>query len=138
MNRYLPRRNDQKVTYKSSNAKVATVDKNGKVTAKKSGKATITVTTNDGKKTAKCIVLVSDMTISSSNITKARSGLKWIVTPKLTNAVIKSVTSSNKKVATVTYGKSSFTIKLTNKAGNATIKVTTNTGITKTIRISMK
>ena len=46
------------VTWKSSNKKVATVNKKGKVTAKKKGKATITVTTKDGKKTAKCIVKV--------------------------------------------------------------------------------
>jgi uncharacterized protein YjdB len=49
---------DKKVKFKSSNKKVATVDKNGKVKAKKKGTAIITVTTNDGKKTAKCKVVV--------------------------------------------------------------------------------
>ncbi|MBE5845806.1 MAG: hypothetical protein E7302_16900 [Butyrivibrio sp.] len=49
---------DKTVTYKSSDKKVATVDKNGKVKAKKKGKCTITVTTKDGKKTAKCVVTV--------------------------------------------------------------------------------
>ena len=46
------------VTWKSSDKKIATVDKNGKVKGKKKGKVTITVTTKDGKKTAKCTVNV--------------------------------------------------------------------------------
>lgn len=46
------------VTFKSSNKKVATVDSTGKVTAKKKGTATITVTTKDGKFTATCKIKV--------------------------------------------------------------------------------
>ena len=41
-----------KVTYSSSDTKVATVDDNGKITAVANGTATITVTTEDGNKTA--------------------------------------------------------------------------------------
>ena len=44
--------------YASSNTAAATVDKNGKVTAKKTGTAKITVTTKDGRKTATCTVTV--------------------------------------------------------------------------------
>lgn len=47
------------VTYKSSNPKVATVSDSGIVTAVANGSATITVTTNDGGKTATCTVTVS-------------------------------------------------------------------------------
>ncbi len=43
---------DKKVTYKSSNEKIATVDANGKVTAIAEGSADITATTADGKYTA--------------------------------------------------------------------------------------
>ncbi len=46
------------VTFKSSNKKVAIVDSTGKVTAKKKGTATITVTTKDGKFTATCKIKV--------------------------------------------------------------------------------
>ena len=47
----------EKITYSSSNKKVATVDKKGKITAKKKGKSTITVKTSNGKK-ATCKVTV--------------------------------------------------------------------------------
>ena len=47
-----------KVTYKSSDTKVATVDANGKITAVANGTATITVTTEDGAKTATVKVIV--------------------------------------------------------------------------------
>ena len=48
------------VTYTTSNADIATVDNNGKVTAVAVGEVTITVTTADGAKTATCTVTVYD------------------------------------------------------------------------------
>lgn len=48
---------DKTVTWSTSDASVATVE-NGKVSAMKFGKATITVTTTDGNKTATCSVTV--------------------------------------------------------------------------------
>ena len=48
------------VTWSSSNSNVASVDAQGKVTAKKTGNATITVTTKDGNKTASCNVTVKE------------------------------------------------------------------------------
>ena len=50
---------NQAVTWSSNNTAVASVDQNGKVTAVAAGTATITVTTQDGNKTATCIVTVS-------------------------------------------------------------------------------
>lgn len=47
------------VTWTSSDTKVATVDKDGKVTAVAAGEATITVTTKDGEFTASCKVTVT-------------------------------------------------------------------------------
>ena len=46
----------QKITYTSSNKKIATVNSKGKITARKKGKCTITV--KCGNKTKKCIVTV--------------------------------------------------------------------------------
>ncbi len=51
-----------KVTWKSSDNTVATVTSEGKVKGIAAGTATITVTTEDGNKTAKCVVTVSDST----------------------------------------------------------------------------
>lgn len=50
--------NMKAVTFTSTNKKIATVNSKGKVTAKKAGKATIIVTTKDGKKRAKCTLKV--------------------------------------------------------------------------------
>lgn len=50
---------NKKVTYASSNPKVVTVDENGKITAVANGNATITVTTEDGAKTATVKVMVA-------------------------------------------------------------------------------
>ena len=58
------------VTWSSDNANVATVD-NGKVTAVGAGKTTITVTTEDGGKTATCTVTVTDKTYAISADTTA-------------------------------------------------------------------
>ena len=55
---------NQKVTWKSSDPSVATVDSNGTVTAVAPGTAIITVTTVDGGKTATCTVTVGNDKIS--------------------------------------------------------------------------
>ncbi|WP_183192950.1 immunoglobulin-like domain-containing protein [Brevibacillus nitrificans] len=49
---------NQAVSWSSSNPSVAEVETNGRITAKKAGTATITVTTYDGSKTASSIVTV--------------------------------------------------------------------------------
>ena len=59
---------NQKVTWKSSDAAIATVDAAGKVTGVKAGEATITVTTDDGGKTATCKVTVSDKEVKVTGV----------------------------------------------------------------------
>ena len=49
---------NKKVTWTSSNPKIAAVDSKGKVTAKSAGTATITIKSADGGKTATCTVTV--------------------------------------------------------------------------------
>ena len=50
---------NQNVTWSSSNSNIATVDSSGLVTAVLQGSANITVTTNNGNKTATCTIAVS-------------------------------------------------------------------------------
>ena len=63
----LPENADIKgVKYSTSSNAVATVSKTGLITAKKAGTATITVTTNNGGKTATCVVTVTAPTAIAS------------------------------------------------------------------------
>lgn len=65
---------NKKVTWKSSNASVATVDANGKVAALKAGRTTITVITEDGGKEAVCKVTVQ----SSVSVKGGRTVLAYL------------------------------------------------------------
>ena len=125
---------NKNVTWKSSDAAIATVDASGKVTGVKAGEATITVTTEDGGKTATCKVTVSDKEIDVTGVTLnktvlsletgASETLTATVTPE--DATNKNVTwkSSDESVATV-----DASGKVTGvKAGEATITVTTEDG----------
>ena len=98
---------------KTSSKKVATITSKGKVTAKKAGKATITLKGKDGK-SYKCTVTVKNPTI---NAKKKTLKVGKTFTLKLTGTTIKSASSSNKKVATVT-SKGKVTAK---SKGTATI-----------------
>ena len=122
---------NKKVTWSSSNSSVATVDDNGKVTAVMVGTATITVTTEDGGKTATCevsvVIPVSGVSLNKSSLELNEGETETLyatITPS--NATNKGVTwkSSNTSVATVnTDGKVTAV-----KAGTATITVTTKNG----------
>jgi len=57
------------VTWKSSDASIATVDNTGKITAVSAGTATITVTTIDGSKTATCIYKINNSIDNNTIIT---------------------------------------------------------------------
>ena len=59
---------NKKVTWKSDKADIASVDGNGKVTALKAGVATVTVTTEDGGKTAACKVNVKSRYVSVAGV----------------------------------------------------------------------
>ena len=106
---------NQSVTWSSSNSNIATVSSNGLVTAKAAGTAVITVTTQDGKKTATCTVTVNP------------SGVPTISNTSLTLNVNKSsnLTISNLPTgATVTWSTANSSI--------AKLSTTTGTSITVT------
>lgn len=103
------------VKWTTSNKKVATVSSKGKVTAKKAGSATITAKVSG--KSYKCKVTVKKPYINRTSKTLYVSDT---YTLKLTGTTIKTVKSSNPKIATInTKGK--VTAK---KAGNTTITLT--------------
>lgn len=123
---------NQKVTWESDKPEIASVDDNGKVTGVAAGEATITVTTEDGGKTATCRVIVSDREIKVSEITLAALAIyvgesKGIMaTVKPDDATNKALTwkSSDETVATV-----DATGKVTGKKiGTATITATAQDG----------
>ena len=123
---------NKKVSWKSSSTSVATVS-NGQVTALKAGTATITVTTEDGGKTAACQVTVSakvydveSVSLDKTSITLTEGDSQTLTaTVYPANATNKKVSwkSSDESVATVSNGKVTAL-----KAGTATITVTTDDG----------
>ena len=66
---------NKKVTWKSDKPEIATVDDSGKITGVKEGEATITVTTEDGGKTATCKVTVEAATIAVTDVTLNKTEL---------------------------------------------------------------
>ena len=132
------------VTWKTSNAKVAKVDKNGKITAVKAGKATITATANGISK--KVTVTVKNPTIT---IKKGKKAVKKIdvkrkksvkltvsVNPKNSGIKVGKLTKKQKKIATVTFKKGKLTIK-GKKKGTVKVKITSGKG-TKTLTVKVK
>lgn len=125
---------NKKITWKSSDEAIATVDPYGEVTAHKAGSVTITVTTDDGNKTATCniIVVTSAVAVGEVSLDKISltldEGLSEYLTVTISpvNATNKKFTweSSDDAVASVD-GDGKVT---THKAGSATITVTTDDG----------
>ena len=64
---------DKSLEWTSSDAKIATVDASGKVTAVGVGSATITVKTKDGGKTATCAVTVAPVAVEGVTVDPAKS-----------------------------------------------------------------
>lgn len=125
------------VTWKSSSPSVATVSEAGEVKALAVGTTTITVTSEDGGKTASCFVTVKSKVIPVESVSLDKTSITMTEgdTQTLTETVIpdnatdKSVvwSSNNTSVAVV----SSSGVVTANAPGNATITVTTNDGAKK-------
>ena len=133
------------VTWSSEDSDIASVDKDGKVTAKEVGKTTITVTTEDGEKTATCevtvikkqepepdpepepeVIPVENVVLNQNNVTLnigETTTLQATITPD--NATNKTVawTSENEDIARVNNG-----IVTAIGPGETTVTVTTQDG----------
>ena len=133
-----PAKTTDTVTFKSSKKSVISVAKNGVMTAKKPGKATITVTA--GKKKAKITITVkqpaTEVTLNKTEVTIKKGKtfkLKATLTPKNSTDKV-TYKSSKKSVATVSK-KGVITAK---KKGTATITVKTSSGKTAKCKVTVK
>ncbi|MDO5522085.1 MAG: Ig-like domain-containing protein [bacterium] len=143
---------NKKVSYKSSNSKVVSVNSKGKLIAKKKGTAKITVTAKDGSKkkavlTVKVVIPVSKIKItapSMQNMVLAKGKhytIKTTVTPSNASNKKLAYTSSNSKVLSVNSkgvvtAKKSGSAIITVKAADgskkkATVKLIVGTPVTK-------
>ena len=136
---------NQNVTWKSDKPEIATVDANGKVTAVKVGEATITVTTEDGGKTATCKVTVSETSVAVTGVTLNKTETSIFVGGSETlTATVAPADATNQKVTWKSDKPEIATVdangKVTGvKAGEATITVTTEDGgKTATCKVTVK
>jgi len=125
---------NKNVSYSSNNTGVATVNGSGLVTAIASGTATITVTTQDGAKTATAVITVnsSNVAVASVSLSPATANLSVGATQQLTttvlpsNATNKAVSYASNNTGVATVNASGLVTAIAN--GTATITVTTANG----------
>ena len=136
---------NRKVTWSSDKTEIATVDGAGKVTAVKAGEAVVTVTTEDGGKTASCKVTVKAKAVNVTEVTLDRTELTLTegeaetltATVKPDNADNRKVTWSSDKTEIATVDGAGKVTAV--KAGEAVITVTTEDGgRTATCKVTVK
>ena len=126
-----------RLTYKSSNKKVATVSSKGKITARKKGSATITVYWK-GKKLTTCKVkVVPAPETVSLNKTKLSLKVKktYRLTPNINAGSHTKYTWSSSNAAVASVNKSGLVTA--KKAGKATITVRTHNGLRATCKVTV-
>jgi uncharacterized protein YjdB len=135
---------NKNVTWKSNNTSIVTVDGNGKITGIAIGRATVTVTSEDGQFKSSCVVTVQNEAIPVTGFTLNKTTLDIYLddVEELTaeispaNATDKTVTwsSSNTSVVTVDGGKITGV-----STGTATVVATcANGGFTSTCTVTVK
>ena len=117
---------NKNISWKSDNVGVATVDQNGNVTAIKAGKATISVISEEGGKSATCVVTVKAKVIIVSSVTLSKTSVSLKVGETITleakvnpdDATDKTVSwsSTDDDIAIVSNG-----VVIAKKIGSATI-----------------
>ena len=136
---------NRKVTWSSDKTEVATVDGAGRVTAVKAGEATVTVTTEDGGRTATCKVTVKAKAVNVTEVTLDKTELTLTegetgtltATVKPDNADNRKVAWSSDKTEIATVGGDGRVTAV--KAGEAVVTVTTEDGgKTATCKVTVK
>ena len=136
---------NKKVTWSSDKTEIATVDGAGRVTAVKAGEAVVTVTTEDGGKTASCKVTVKAKAVNVTEVTLDKTELTLTegetetltATVKPDNADNKKVKWSSDKTEIATVDGAGRVTAV--KAGEAVITVTTEDGgKTATCKVTVK
>ena len=136
---------NRKVTWSSDKTEIATVDGTGKVTAVKAGEAVITVTTEDGGKTATCrvtvkakVINVTEVTLDKTELTLTEGETETLTaTVKPDNADNRKVTWSSDKTDVATVDGAGRVTAV--KAGEAVVTVTTEDGgKTATCKVTVK
>lgn len=133
----LPSTAKQGVTYRSGAKSVASESSKGKIKAKKTGTAKITITSADGvKKTSITVKVVKKAKVNKKLSLKSKKKLRFKkkngtsqiktkgLTPKTTSKETYKVTKGKKWVKVDQYGKITCKIKPAKKAKKATVKVT--------------
>ena len=136
---------NRKVTWSSDKTDVATVGGDGRVTAVKAGVAVVTVTTEDGGKTATCKVTVRAKAVSVTEVTLDRTELTLTegetetltATVRPDNADNRKVTWSSDKTEVATVDGAGRVTAV--KPGEAVVTVTTEDGgKTATCKVTVK
>ena len=133
---------DKTIKYSSSKEDVATIDKNGKIKAKKAGKTTIKATSGNGKNAAsKTLTVVKQVEADSVKIKEGDISVAVGKTKTLTvevlpnNTVNKEVTWSSDKTDIATVDKNGKVKGI--KAGTAKITAKTSNGKKDTIKVTV-
>ena len=136
---------NRKVTWSSDRTEVATVGGDDRVTAVKAGEAVVTVTTEDGGKTATCKVTVkakavgvTDVTLDKTELTLTEGETETLTaTVRPDNADNRKVTWSSDKTEIATVDGAGKVTAV--KAGEAVVTVTTEDGgKTATCKVTVK
>ena len=136
---------NRKVTWSSDKTEIATVDGAGRVTAVKAGEAVVTVTTEDGGRTATCAVTVKAKAVGVTEVTLDRAELTLTegeaetltATVRPDNADNRKVTWSSDKTEVATVDGAGKVTAV--KAGEAVVTVTTEDGgKTATCKVTVK
>lgn len=129
-----------KVTWSSDKTDIATVDANGLVTAVKEGTANITVTTEDGSKTATCAVTVTakeEQEVPATGVTLNKKELTLTVgsSAETLEATVTPLNTTDELKWTVSNNGDEFVEITDNKNGTATIKAIKATGESSNVTI---